>query len=82
MMHAKFQDHGTLGSGEDFYSCLIMWSWRPSWLCYQDQAPLPKEAPHEIRLWLAAVSEKMFANNGHIHVFRPRAATDNPTGKT
>ena len=27
-----------------------------------------------------AVSEKMFENNGHIHVYSPRAGTDNPLG--
>ena len=28
MLHSKFQDHRTFGSGEDFY---FIWTWRPSW---------------------------------------------------
>ena len=39
MLHAKFQDHRTSGSGEDdfkgFYHTCI-WAWWPSWSCDQD----------------------------------------------
>ena len=41
MLHAKFQDHRTSGSGEDFLRFLP--------LC-KLSFPLPKEAPHKI--WL------------------------------
>ena len=31
MLHAKFQDHRTYGSGlGEFYSCYHIWAWRPS----------------------------------------------------
>ena len=56
MLHAKFQDHRTSGSGEDFLRFLpYMGIWRPSWSCdldhlYKLSLPLPKEAPHKI--WL------------------------------
>ena len=51
MLHAKFQDHRTSGSGEkDFY---YIWAWWPSWSCDLDHLnklsfPLTKEAPNEI----------------------------------
>ena len=50
MIHAKFQDHRTSGSGEDFYH---IWAWWPSWSCdldhlYKLTYSLPKEAPHKI----------------------------------
>ena len=49
MLHAKFQDHRTSSSGEDFYH---IWACRPSWSCDLDHLckfsfPLPKEAPHK-----------------------------------
>ena len=56
MLHAKFQDHRTYGSGEeDFKGFYHIWAWRPSWSCdldhlYKLSFPLPKEAPHKI--WL------------------------------
>ena len=32
MLHAKFQDQSTSGSGEeDFESVYYIWAWRPSW---------------------------------------------------
>ena len=30
MLHTKFQDHRSSGSGEDFYHTLALW---PSWSC-------------------------------------------------
>ena len=54
MLHAKFQDHRTSGSGEeDFY-----YIWWLSWSCdldhlYRLSFPLTKEAPNEIWHWLA-----------------------------
>ena len=56
MLHAKFQDHRTPGSGEeDFLGVYHIWTWRPSWSCDLDHLykllfPLPKEVPHKI--WL------------------------------
>ena len=57
-----------------------------TWSCdmhhlYKLSSPLPKEAPHEILALIGlAVSEKMFENNCHIHVFSSRVGTDNPLG--
>ena len=53
MLHAKFQDHRTSGSGEDFFKVFTIRAWRPSWSCDLDHLykllfPLPKEAPHKI----------------------------------
>ena len=32
MLHAKFQDHRTSGSGEEDFKCFYyIWAWRPSW---------------------------------------------------
>ena len=55
MLHAKFQDHRTSGSGEDFKGFYHIWEWQPSWSCdldhlYKLSFSLPKEASHEI--WL------------------------------
>ena len=73
--HAKFQDHRTSGSGEDFKGFYHIWAWRPSWSCdldhlYKHSFPIPKEA----------ISEKMFENNGHIQVYSPGAEAENPLG--
>ena len=55
MIHAKFQDHRTSGSGEKkiFKGFYRIWAWRPSWSCDLDHLnklsfPLPKEAPYKI----------------------------------
>ena len=56
MLHAKFQDHRTPGSGEeDFLGVYHIWAWWPSWSYDLDHLhkhlfPLPKEVPHKI--WL------------------------------
>ena len=56
MLHAKFQDHRTTGSGEEnFKGFYNIWTWRPFWSCdmvhlYKILFPLLKEAPHKI--WL------------------------------
>ena len=58
MLHAKFQDHKTSGSGVDFFKVFYhIWEWWPSWSrdldhLYKLSFPLPKEAPHKIWLWL------------------------------
>ena len=37
MLHAKFQDHRSSGSGEDnFKGCYHIWAWQTSWLCDLD----------------------------------------------
>ena len=52
MLHAKFQDHRTSGSGEeDFFKIFTIYG--PSWSCdldhlYKLSLPLPKEAPYKI----------------------------------
>ena len=59
MLHAKFQDHRTSGSGEEDFlrflpymgvaAILVMWP-----RCRKRNSfPLPKEAPHKIWLWSA-----------------------------
>ena len=56
MLHAKFQDHRTCGSGEeDFFKVFTILAWWPAWSCdldhlYKLSFPLPKEAPYKI--WL------------------------------
>ena len=53
MLHAKFQDHRTSGSGEeDFLRFLPYMGMAAIWLCdldhlYKFSFPLPKEAPHK-----------------------------------
>ena len=71
---------------EGFYH---IWTWRPSWSCdldhlYKLSLPLPKEAPHEIWLWLAkrVLDRKIFENGLHIHVYSPGAGADNPLVST
>ena len=83
MLHAKFQDHRTPGSGEeDFYH---IWVWRPSWSCdldclYKLSFSIPKEAPHEIWLLIgrAVLEKKILENGGHVHLYNPGAGADNP----
>ena len=37
MLHAKFQDHRTSGSGEEYFKGFYhIWAWRPSWSCDLD----------------------------------------------
>ena len=56
MLHAKFQDNRTSGSGgEEFQRFLPYMGGRPSWPydldhLYKLSFPLPKKAPHKI--WL------------------------------
>ena len=59
MLHVKFQDHRTSGSGEEIFEGFFqIWAGRPFWSCdldhlYKLSFPLPKEATHEIWLLLA-----------------------------
>ena len=56
MLHAKFQEHRTVGTGEEcFKGFYHKWTRRSSWSCdldklYKSLSPLPMEAPYE--LWL------------------------------
>ena len=57
MLHAKFQDHRTSGSGEEVFFKVFyhIRAWRRCWLCdldhlYKLSFPLPKEAAHIILL--------------------------------
>ena len=56
MLHAKFQDHRTSGSGDgDFNVFYHIWAWPPFWSCdldhlYKLWSPILKYAPHKI--WL------------------------------
>ena len=50
MLHVKFQDHRTSGSGEEefFKGFYHIWACRPSWSSDLDRLyKLPKEAPHK-----------------------------------
>ena len=54
MIHVKFQDNRTSGSGENVFTGFYhIRAWRPSLSCYLDHLykisfSLPKKAPHEI----------------------------------
>ena len=54
MLHAKFQDHRTFGSGEEYFLRFFTIYGHGSHLghlpLYKLSFPLPKEAPHKI--WL------------------------------
>ena len=53
MLHAKFQDHRTSGSGEEDFLRFLQ-SVRPGpFIKYKLSFPLPKEAPQKIWLSLA-----------------------------
>ena len=51
MLHAKFQDHRTSGSGEEnFFKVFTILAWWPSWSCdlyhlYKLSFQLPRETP-------------------------------------
>ena len=90
MLHAKFQDHRTSGSGEeDFLSFLpYMYMGVAAILAcdlghlYKLSFPFPKEASHEILALIGHgfFEKKSFENIGHIHVYNPGAGADNPLG--
>ena len=56
MLLAKFQNHESLGSGEeDFKGFCYLQTWRPSWSCdldylYKLLFSFPQDTPHEV--WL------------------------------
>ena len=54
MLHTKFRENRPAGSGKDDFLRVFM-GVAPSWSCEQGAAnklsfPLPKEAPHKIKL--------------------------------
>ena len=54
MLHAKFQDHRTSGSGEDFLKVFTIYGHGSHLvICTKLVFPLPMEAPHKIWLKLA-----------------------------
>ena len=60
MLHNKFHWNCSTGSREEdsFMFFYHIWAWPPSWSCdldhfYKLLFPLPKDAPHEVWLWLA-----------------------------
>ena len=61
-----------------------MWAWRPS--CLSEQyipkqpfVPLPNGCSKCSLTWIGqVVLEKMYGNNGHIHVYSPGAGADKP----
>ena len=57
MLHIKFHENRSAGSGEeDFLSGFYhIWAWRPTWSCDLDfpiklLSPLPMDAPYKISL--------------------------------
>ena len=51
MLHAKFQDHRTSGSGEeDFLRFYHIWAWRTSWSCDLDHLYIYFRSPFPRRL--------------------------------
>ena len=77
MLHAKFQDHRTSYSGEDFY----IWVWQPSCSCVYNFFP-PSQGGLSCNFALidqVVLQMKRFENGGHIiHVYSPGAGVDNP----
>ena len=81
MLHAKFQDHKTSGSGEeDFNGFSHIWAWRPSWSfdlnhLYKLSFP-PSQGGSTQNLALigqAVLEEKMFENGERRHQRRSRS---------
>ena len=74
MLHAKFKDHRTFGSGEeDFKGFYHIWAWRPSWSCdlyhlYKLSFPLPKMALNEIWHLLAKRFQRRCLNKMVIYM--------------
>ena len=65
MLHTKFHENLSTGSGEEFKGFYHIWAWRPSWSCDLDHLyklwfPLPKEA----LIGQAVSEEKTFENGG------------------
>ena len=84
MLHAKFQDHRTYGSGECFkgltiyghgghlvhVTCTI-------YINFLSHSPRRLHMKFGID-WRSGSEMKMFKNNGYIHVYSPGTGADNP----
>ena len=83
MLHTKFQDHWTSGSGvEDFLRFLPYMGDHLGHVTCTIYINFLSHFPRRIHMTLALigqlVSEKMFENNGYIHVYSHRTGADNP----
>ena len=79
MLHAKFQDNRTSGSGEEIFKGFYhIWAWQPSWSCdldhlYKLSSPFPRRLHIKLALIGQAVSEeKTFENGGQLRRLRRR----------
>ena len=83
MLHAKFQDLGLLVLRKKIYKGFYhIWACQPSWSCdlyhlYKLSFPFPRRLHMKFGID-QAVSEKMFENNGYIHVYSLVIGADNP----
>ena len=75
------------GSGEEILTSFYhIWAWQPSWSCdpetpHKLSIPTKRCSTCNLVLIGQAVLEKMFENDGHIHVnYSPGAGVDNPQG--
>ena len=87
MLHAKFQDHRKSGSGEErFLKVFTIYGHgghlgHETWTIYINfRSTYSKRLHFKFALIGQAVSEKMFENNGNVHVYSPGAGADNPLG--
>ena len=75
---------GVLVLEKVFKDAYHIWAWRPSWSCDLDSLYIFFHSQRGSIWYLAligqAVSEKIFANGGHIHVYSPGAGADYPLG--
>ena len=78
---------GVLNLKNIFTGFCHIWAWQPSWSIAQDNFynlmfPLFQGgSTYNLALIDTAVLEKtMFENNGHIHVYSPKAETENQLG--
>ena len=82
MIRAKFQDHRTSGSGEDFLR-ILPYMGMGAWSCDLDHL-YKLSFPFTRRLYIKfglAFSKKTFENNGYVHVYSPGAGANNPWGQ-
>ena len=76
MLHAKFQDHRTSGSGEDFKGFYYIWAWWSSWSCdlvylHKLSFSLSKVVPHEFWLDLPSGFRRVFEHCGRTTTATP-----------
>ena len=85
MLQAKFQDYRTFGSGEESFLKVfniyrhgghlghVTWTIYINFLSF-----FPRRLHMNLAMIDPTVSEKMFENNGHVHVYSPGAGADAP----